>query len=116
MMVTMPVGRAVLLGGAFKAKSLDLDTGIFHDNLSAATYARSISTDGRWLVSTEPLEPSKKCGVKIWDLTTGELRHVVPLPGNKWPRGICISPDGKRLAADHAPPPTADPSTQSATH
>ncbi len=97
-MVAMPVGHAVLLGGDFQAKAWDLNAGTFHDNLSAARYVRGISTDGRWLASTDPVGPDKKPGVKTWDLTSGDLQHSIAMPDSKFPTGIRISPDGKRLA------------------
>jgi WD40 repeat protein len=97
-LVTMPFGRAVMLGGDFQAKTWDLYTETFHDSPSAARYVRSISTDGRWLASTESVEPGNVPGAIIWDLSSGKLQHVIAMPDNKFPEVTRISPEGKRLA------------------
>ena len=41
--------------------------------------------------------PASTGSVKLWDTTTGELRHTLPHDGNVL--GVAFSPDGSRLAS-----------------
>jgi WD40 repeat protein len=67
----------------------------------------AFSPDGRWLFSgggtqenpEDALSPSRRCGVRAWDVTTGKQQWVLEAPVIQG--GVCalaVSPDGRTLA------------------
>ncbi|MFC5750854.1 protein kinase domain-containing protein [Actinomadura rugatobispora] len=58
-----------------------------------------ISPDGRWAMSSET---GMKAAVRLWDLATGECRHVLPEPIPGSATGGCFSSDS-RYAATYGP-------------
>jgi WD40 repeat protein len=67
----------------------------------------AFSPDGRWLLSgggteerpNDPLSPSRRCGVRFWDVATGKQSHLLEAPSFR--AGVCslaVSPDGCTLA------------------